>query len=331
MPVNPAERDAGIMAREILVNVEHQEKRVVIVNDGRIEEFYIERPGDKTIVGNIYKGTIEAALASINGAFVEMGMVKKGFLYLSEIESGYEFEEPHSQQPQQVLNQRRHTPAKLAGGVKKGQEVLVQVVKESFGTKGPRLSCHIGIPGRYLVIMPLENQIGISRRIENVEERKRLRQILTEAQLPKDIGFIVRTVCQGKSKNELVRDANYLIKTWRRIEKQIQRMRPPALVYSELDLVLRVVRDSFSEDVHKLIVDSKPEFYRIHKFMREAFMGHMRRKVEFYRGNDLFADKDIERQINKVFETKVYMKSKAYIIIEPTEGLVVIDVNSGGF
>jgi len=150
--------------------------------------------------------------------------------------------------------------------------------------------------------MPLENQIGISRRIEDVEERRRLRQILIEAQLPRDIGFIVRTVCQGKSKNELIRDANYLIKTWRRIEKQIQRMKPPALVYSELDLTLRVVRDSFSEDVHKLIVDSKQEYYRIHKFMHEAFMGNMRRKVEFYRGNDLFGDKDIERQIAKVFD-----------------------------
>ncbi|HNQ51460.1 MAG TPA: Rne/Rng family ribonuclease [Candidatus Omnitrophota bacterium] len=319
------------MAREILVNVEHQEKRVVIVNDGRIEEFYIERPGDKTIVGNIYKGTIEAALASINGAFVEMGMAKKGFLYMTEIESGYEFEDSQPHHPQPHQPQRRSTPGKLAGGIKKGQEVLVQVVKESFGTKGPRLSCHIGIPGRYLVIMPLENQVGISRRIENVEERRRLRQILVDAQLPKDIGFIVRTVAVGKSKNELVRDANYLIKTWRRIEKQVQRMRPPSLVYGELDLVLRVIRDSFSEDVHKLIVDSKPEFYRIHKFMNDSFMGHMRRKVEFYRGNDLFGDKDIERQITKVFETKVYMKSKAYIIIEPTEGLVVIDVNSGGF
>jgi ribonuclease G len=323
------------MAREILVNVEHQEKRVVIVNDGRIEEFYIERPGDKTIVGNIYKGTIEAALASINGAFVEMGMPKKGFLYLTEIESGYEFEDAGQAhpppQPQPHQPQRRAVPSKLAGGVKKGQEVLVQVVKESFGTKGPRLSCHIGIPGRYLVIMPLENQVGISRRIENVEERKRLRQILSEAQLPKDIGFIVRTVAVGKPKAELIRDAQFLIKSWRRIEKEIQRKRAPSLIYGELDLVLRVIRDSFSEDVHKLIVDSKPEFYRIHKFMRDALMGHMRRKVEFYRGSDLFGDKDIERQITKVFETKVYMKSKAYIIIEPTEGLVVIDVNSGGF
>ncbi len=321
------------MAREILINVEHQEKRVVITNDGRIEEFYIERPGDKTIVGNIYKGTIEAALASINGAFVEIGMAKKGFLYLTEIESGYEFEDHGGNQPHPQANQhqRKGTPAKLAGGIKKGQEVLVQVVKESFGTKGPRLSCHIGIPGRYLVIMPLENQVGISRRIENVEERKRLRQILMDAQLPKDIGFIVRTVAVGKSKNELVRDANFLIKSWRRIEKQIQRQKAPSLVYGEMDLVLRVIRDSFSEDVGKLIVDSKPEFYRIHKFMRDAFMGHMRRKVEFYRGTDLFGSKDVERQINKVFETKVFMKSKAYIIIEPTEGLVVIDVNSGGF
>jgi ribonuclease G len=312
------------MAKEILINVEHQEKRVVIVKDGRIDELYVERPQDKTIVGNIYKGTIEAAIPSINGAFVNIGLIKKGFLYLSEIDSGYEFFDQNGK-----VAPSQH-PNKLAGGVKKGQEVLVQVVKESFGSKGPRLSCHIGIPGRFLVIMPLENQIGISRRIENDQERKRLRQMFQEMKLPTDVGYIIRTVAEGKNKNDLNRDAHFLLKMWRGIEKQIKHQKAPSVVYEEYDLVLRVIRDSFSEDVSKLIVDSKPEFYRIQNFMRQC-MGNLRRKVEFYRGNDLFQDKDVERQIAGVFEKRVFFKSKAYIIIEPTEGLVVIDVNSGGF
>ena len=303
------------MAKEILINVEPQEKRAAIVSAGRLEEFYIERPQDKTIVGNIYKGKIEAVLPSIGAAFVDIGLPKNGFLYLSEIE--YSFESLETQKPS--LNQ-----------IKKGQEVLVQAVKESFGTKGPRLSCHIGLAGRYLVLMPQESQIGVSRRIEEEEERRRLRGAFSELKLPKDVGFIVRTAASGRSKQELQRDAHFLLKLWKRLEKIMQSKKAPFLVYEEYDLTLRVIRDSFTEDVSKLIVDSKAEYYRIQRFM-STFLSYLRNKVELYRGDDLFENKDIEKQINKIFETKIYLKSKGYIIIESTEGLVVIDVNSGGF
>jgi len=306
------------MSKEILINIEPQEKRVAIVNDGRLDEFYIERPQDKTIVGNIYKGKIEAVLPGIGAAFVDIGLPKKGFLYLSEIESAFEAE-------------AADTPRNAAKKeIKKGQEVLVQVVKESFGTKGPRLSTHIGIAGRYLVLMTEDNQVGISRRIEDDEERKRLRQVFQELKLPKDVGFIVRTAASGKSKQELLRDANFLLKLWRRLEKTITQEKAPALIYEEYDLTFRAIRDSFTEDVSKLIVDSKPEFYRILRFMK-AFLSYLTKKVELYHGDDLFGDKDIDKQISRIFESRVYLKSKAYIIIEPTEGLVVIDVNSGGF
>jgi ribonuclease G len=304
------------MSKEILINSETQEKRVAIVQDGQLLEFHIERPQDRTIVGNIYKGRIEAVMPSIGAAFVDIGLVKNGFLYLSEIESAYESIEA----PQQ-------TPIKE---VKKGQEVLVQVVKESFGTKGPRLSTQIGLAGRYLVIMPLEKQGGISRRIENEAERRRLRDIFKRLKLPDPVGFIVRTAASGRSEQELIRDAQFLYKLWKRLEKIAQEKKAPALVYEEYDLPLRAIRDSFTEDVTKLIVDSKPEFYRIQHFMR-TFLSYLSRKVELYRGDDLFGAKDVEKQINRIFDSHVYMKSKAYLIIEPTEGLVVIDVNSGGF
>lgn len=304
------------MSKEILINVESQEKRVAVVSDGKLEEFYIERPQDKTIVGNIYKGRIEAVLSAVGAAFVDIGLPKKGFLYLSEIESAYEASD--AAKPTKPIE------------AKKGQEILVQVVKESFGTKGPRLSTGIGIAGRYLVLMPLENQVGVSRRIEDDQERKRLKSIFHELKLPNDVGFIVRTAASGKSKLELARDAQFLLKLWRRLEREMKFKKAPSLIYEEYDLTLRAIRDSFTEDVHKLIVDSKEEFFRIQRFMR-SFMGYLRNKVELYRGEDLFGDKDVERQINKMFEPKVYMKSKAYLIIEPTEGLVVIDVNSGGF
>ncbi|MDD5060162.1 MAG: Rne/Rng family ribonuclease [Candidatus Omnitrophica bacterium] len=304
------------MSKEILINAEAQEKRVAIVQDGQLLEFHIERPQDRTIVGNIYKGRIEAVMPSIGAAFVDIGLPKNGFLYLSEIESAYESVEA----PQQ-------TPIKE---VKKGQEVLVQVVKESFGTKGPRLSTQIGLAGRYLVIMPLDKQGGISRRIEDEAERRRLRDIFKKLKLPDQVGFIVRTAASGRSEQELIRDAQFLYKLWKRLEKIAQDKKAPALVYEEYDLTLRAIRDSFTEDVGKLIVDSKPEFYRIQHFMR-TFLNYLCKKVELYRGDDLFGVKDVEKQINRIFESHVYLKSKAYLIIEPTEGLVVIDVNSGGF
>ena len=303
------------MPKEILINIEPQEKRIAIADDGRLEEYYIERPQDKTIVGNIYKGKIEAVLPSLGAAFVDIGLSKKGFLYLSEIECAFEPLETQEPKPREV---------------KKGQEILVQVVKESFGTKGPRISCHIGLAGRYLVLMPQDVQIGISRRIEDEKERKRLRQTLLDLKLPKDVGFIVRTAARGKSKRELFRDAHFLLKLWKRIEKTIQNKEAPAIIYEEYDLTLRAIRDSFTDDVSKLIVDSKTEYYRIQRFMR-TFLAYLTNRVELYQGDDLFEDKDVEKQVNKIFENKVYLKSKAYIIIEPTEGLVVIDVNSGGF
>jgi ribonuclease G len=304
------------MSREILINVEPQEKRVGIVSDGQLQEFYIERPQDRTIVGNIYKGRIDAVLPSLGAAFVDIGLLKKGFLYLSEIEFAFEsVDAPKTQAPKEI---------------KKGQEILVQVVKESFGTKGPRLSTHIGLAGRYLVIMPQDKQVGISRRIEDEVERKRLRQIFNELKLPKDVGFIVRTAACDKSKQELMRDAQFLYKLWKRLEKTVAQKKAPSLIYEEYDLTLRAIRDSFTEDVSKLLVDSKPEFYRIQHFMR-TFLSYLAKKVEFYRGDDLFAEKDIEKQIGRIYESIVYLKSKAYLVIEPTEGLVVIDVNSGGF
>jgi len=313
-----------------LINVEPQEKRAAILDEQVLEEFYIERPQDKTIVGNIYKGRIDAVLPSLGAAFVDIGLPRKGFLYLSEIENVFESVEEKDAALQEPVAPGQKKPALKNKEVKKGQEVLVQVVKESFGTKGPRLTTDIGIAGRYLVLMPEQAQVGVSRRIEEVDERKRLRQIFAELKLPKDVGFIVRTAASGKSKLELLRDANFLLKLWKRIDKTIKEKKAPALIYEEYDLTLRVIRDSFSDDVHKLYVDSKPEYYRIHNFMK-TFLGYLVKKVELYRGNDLFEEKGAEKQISKIFEAKVYLKSKAYIVIEPTEGVVVIDVNSGGF
>ena len=305
------------MHKEILINADLPEKRIAIIADGQLEEFYIEQPGDKTIVGNIYKGRIEAVVPSLNAAFVDIGQSKKGFLYLSEIE--YSTYEPTAEAKPAI-------PLKL----KKGDEVLVQVVKEAFGTKGPRISGNIGLAGRYLVLVSQNTHWGISRRIEDEKERKRLKAILKGLRLPKNVGFIVRTAAVNRSARELVRDARFLFKLWSRIKKASTHHPAPNLVYEECDLILRIIRDSFTEEVSQVIVDSKSEYRRIQSFMR-TFERHLARRIQFYKGPDLFFDRNIEKQINKIFERFVYLKSKGYIVIEPTEGLVVIDVNSGGF
>ena len=305
------------MQREILINTDLPEKRVAIVTDGRLEEFYIERLEDKTIVGNIYKGRIVTVVPSLNAAFVDIGQNKNGFLYLSEIENST-FES--------IAEVKSPLPLKL----KKGDEVLVQVVKEAYGTKGPRISGLIGLAGRYLVLAPQNIHFGISRRIEDEQERKRLKFILKGLRLPKNVGFIVRTAAVGRGAREIMRDARLLLRLWSRIKKTSYRRTAPNLVYEEYDLILRIIRDSFTEDVSGVFVDSKSEYRRIQSFVR-TFAWHLGRRIHFYRGPDLFFDRDIEKQINKIFERYVYLKSKAYIVIEPTEGLVVIDVNSGGF
>lgn len=305
------------MIKKILINIEPQEKRVAIIKDNILEEFYIERPASRTIVGNIYKGKVEAVTPSINAAFVNIGQPKNGFLYLSEALETIEPVEAHGvSQPVQV---------------KKGDEILVQVVKESFGTKGPRLTTHISMPGRYIVLMPQDNMRGVSHRIENVAERERLLGILREISLPKDLGFIVRTASQERTKKDLIHDSRFLLKLWQRISKVSGRNPAPTLIYEDYDLILRTVRDSFTEDIAELVVDSKPEFYRIRQFVR-SFLPHLGRRIRYHRQDlPLFEKEEVEKHINKIYENRVYLKCGGYIIIEPTEGLVVIDVNSGRF
>ena len=305
------------MTKEILVNVEPQQVAVAIVDEaGKLEEFYIERPQEKTIVGNIYKGKVDTVIPSLNAAFVDIGFDKKGFLYLSREE--------------QELESTEVEVKKSSFEVKKGQELLVQVVKEAFGTKGSRISSEISLPGRYLVLMPQDRRLGISRRIEDDAERIRLKKILQELNLPKDVGFIVRTAASGKTRQQIKIDARFLLKMWGRIKKASRYRSSPSLIYEEYDLILRAVRDSFTEDVSRLIIDSKAEYRRVLRFVR-SFLRHLSGRIELYKGGDLFLDRNIQGQINKIFEKKIFLKSGAYIVIEPTEGLVVVDVNSGGF
>ena len=323
------------MHREIFINVGQHEKRVAILENKRIEEFYIERPDYVNLVGNIYKGRVESVLPGMGAAFVEMGLEKNGFLYVTDVVAGsasYEklFGEGLDEESAERIDSQKSLPA-INELLKKGDDVLVQVVKEPIGTKGARLTTHISIPGRFLVLMPFDNHIGLSKRIESREERDRIRKILEDLKLPKEIGFIVRTAAKGASQKDFFRESRYLLNLWHNIKARTKRAKPPCLIHQEYDLVLRVARDIFTTDVVKLEIDSRTDFKRISHFLR-ILAPHLRPRLKFHVDKAHLFDKfDIERQVEKIYDRIVQLKSGGYLIFDQTESLVAIDVNSGKF
>ncbi len=323
------------MQKEIYVNVTQHEKRVAILINKKIEEFYIERPESVNLVGNIYKGKVESVLPGMGAAFVNLGLEKNGFLYVTDVvsdPSGYEKllgETPAEEEPERA-EARKPLPS-ITELLKKGDDVLVQVVKEPISTKGARLTTHISIPGRFLVMMPFDNHIGLSKRIESREERDRIRKIIEELKLPKDIGFIVRTAAQGASQKDFFRESRYLLNLWHHIKTRARRARPPQLIHQEYDIVLRVARDLFTSDVSRLEIDSRGDYKRVSRFLR-ILAPHLRPRLRFYGDRvPMFEKFEIEKQIEKIYNRIVQLKCGGYLIFDQTESLVAIDVNSGKF
>ncbi|MBI3317156.1 MAG: Rne/Rng family ribonuclease [Candidatus Omnitrophica bacterium] len=316
------------MKRDILISVDANEKQVAILEDGRLEEFYIERTSAEKIFGNIYKGKVKTVIPGMGAAFVDLGTKKDGFLYVldalrSPFDSEAEYED--SEAP------KRDRFKQIEDVLKVGQEVVVQVVKEPLGNKGPRLTTHFSLPARYLVMMPGEEKVRISRRVDQREERERIRGIFQNLDIPKGIGFIVRTMAEGKSEKEFTRDIRYLLRLWKRIHANISQQKAPSLIHSELDLVERIIRDHFNEDTDKMVTDNKEVYRKIQKFITTYLPGQ-KIDVSFYEERaPLFEKYNIEKEIERTFQKNVYLKSGGYIVIEQTEGLVAIDVNTGKF
>ncbi|MBL7069097.1 MAG: Rne/Rng family ribonuclease [Candidatus Omnitrophica bacterium] len=322
------------MYKRILVNIELLEKRVAILEDNALEEYYIERADHQKVVGNVYKGRVTAILPGMGAAFVDLGLEKNGFLHVSDVVEGpRDLEELLSESFNGLTAKKSQKDSlpNITNLLKKGQEIMVQVVKEPIGTKGARLTTHISLPGRYLVLMPYESRIGVSKRITKYSERGRIKKEISSLNLPKDIGIIVRTAggsCRrGAFKNEI----RYLLKTWERIKREGEKARAPSLIHREYDLLFRVARDIFTNDVNRLIVDDREEFKRIAHFVGFT-MPSLRLRLKYYRGETpLFERFGIEKEIAKLYENRIYLKNRGYIIIEQTEGLVAIDVNTGSF
>lgn len=326
------------MSKEILIQIQTGEKRVAILNNGRLDDFDIEVDRYQSILGNVYKGRVESILPSINGAFVNIGQERNGFLYLTDTVNPLIAEEIPG--PRRLLNKifnkkENSPPAKPNTEIpqlKQGQEVLVQVVKEPFGNKGARLTTHVSLAGRFIVYMPYDTHHGVSKKIEDPEERKRLRETLAEFTFAPHGGFIVRTVSMEQGKRELLRDAKFLVKIWQQIVKLSERKTAPALIYKEYDLLWKIVRDFLRDDVTAMLVDSREEYVKLKKFVHTLIGREMIPKVQLYKGTQpLFDFKNVSKELEKIYDTRVFLKSGAYIVIEPTEGLTVVDVNSGKF
>jgi ribonuclease E len=319
------------MTKEMLINVaESEECRIAVVEDGCLEELYIERMSLSRLVGNIYKGRVVNIEAAIQAAFVDTGTGRNGFLHISDLHprySGGAQESVESIGRRKSLKDRRPIQSCLH----RGDEVVVQVTKEGMNSKGPTLSTYIALPGKYLVMMPWMERYGVSHKIEDEQERLRLRQILEEAKPPKGSGFIIRTAGEGSSKRDIQNDLRYLRRLWTAIEKRLEKTKAPAELYQESDLVIRTLRDVFNSDIAQIICDSENVARRIRDFLSIA-TPRFRHRVTYYDGQmPLFHKYKIEEEITKVQSRAVQLKAGGSIVIEQTEALVAIDVNSGRY
>ena len=319
--------------KEILINVGPVEKRIAILDDGKLVDFLMERESREHYAGSIYKGKVVSILPGIEASFLDIGLEKNGFLHVSDVvdKSAVLKEMLGDEDEPTIKTGRKGASPKIQDILKKGEEVLVQVVKEAISTKGPRLTTFISIPGRYLVLTPYDSGIGISRRITDKVERKRIRDILSTIDKFDKVGCIVRTVAEGRTEKELRNELRYLMGLWAKVKARADKQKAPLRVYEEYGIVLRMVRDIFTENVERLVVDSREEYGRIIKFLK-SFMPELKRKVKMYSGHSpLFNKYNLDKRIDEIFERKVSLKSGGYLIIEQTEGVVVIDVNTGSF
>ena len=327
------------MSREILIHIGKGETQVAIIEDGKLDDFHIEVEHSQSILGNIYKGRVESILPSINGAFVNIGQAKNGFLYLTDAVNPLLEEEMGG--PRKLLNKLLNREPKKASPrgqkdkalpLKEGQEILVQVVKDPFSTKGARLTTHLSLAGRFIVYMPYDQHNGVSKKIEDQEERQRLKEVLKEFTFANKGGFIVRTVSLEQGKKELLRDAKFLFKIWQQITRLAERKPAPALIYKEYDLVWKVVRDYLNNKVERVTIDSEEDFTKMKKFVQNLIGKEQVDKIHLYGGSTpLFEFKGVSKELEKIYDTRVFLKTGAYVVIEPTEGLIVVDVNSGKF
>lgn len=326
------------MYKELIVNVSENETRVALIEDGNIVELFIERGDEENITGNIYKGTIQRVLPGMQAAFVDIGLKQAAFLYVDDVIRRQNLEE--GEPPENGSNDdddkdefvpdntKRNIPIEQL--LREGQQIMVQIIKAPIGTKGARVSTYISIPGRYLVLMPNVDHIGISKRIEEETERHRLKDLLSRIRKVK-YGYIFRTASENIDEDQLKTEMELLVNSWENIKRRYRQYNAPYTLHRDLKVTFRAIRDLITHEANKLIIDSSVGYESIKSFLRKI-MPELRVQVELYEGQEPIYDYfNIEGDISRALKKKVWLKSGGYIVIEHTEALTSIDVNTGRY
>jgi len=341
------------MARQIVVNAGISETRVAVLDGGVLTELFVERRRHRSIVGNVYKGVVTNVLPGMQAAFVDIGLAKDAFLYAGDFIANLgEYErmmlaedeaddleltsedpapsEEGGERPEAPPERERRVITPIEDVLHKGQEILVQVSKESLGTKGARITSFISLPGRYLVYMPQVNHLGVSRRIHDADERDRLRQLIRGLRPPGG-GFIVRTVGEGRGEAEFSADIQFLVRVWQQVQARFAQAPPRSALHEEGDLVFRVVRDLFAADIEEILIDGEEEYRRAVEYA-EVLVPALAHRIHLHAEREsVFEARGIEKEIEKAVRRRVWLKSGGYLVIDHTEALVSIDVNTGKY
>ncbi|MBN2489310.1 MAG: Rne/Rng family ribonuclease [Planctomycetes bacterium] len=326
----------GRADRRILICTrEDQERRVAVVAEGRLEELYLDRVGENTLLGNVYLGKVVNVEPSIGAAFVDFGEGKNGFLHAADIvpaagESRVaDFLALGEDPAARAAGRRNDERTNIDELIQVGEELVVQVTKDGIGHKGPTLSTYLAVPGCYLVLMPNLKRTGVSRKISDTDERRRLREILRGLELPEGLGFIIRTAGEDHARQDLERDAQFLMKMWTLMCRRLQGARAPASLYRETDLILRSLRDLFTPDTVAVAVDTERHYKRCVEFMKNIMPQYVDRVALHDKPKPLFTEYGIDQEVEKVYQRKIPLRSGGTIVFDQAEALVAIDVNSG--
>jgi len=323
------------MSFKMLIESDPHQTRIAVLEDDRLTEIFVERHRHRGLVGNVYKGRVTRVLPGMQAAFVDVGLERDAFLYVSDVASDVEamedleLDDARTSEENHLANHQQGSPS-IDDLLKAGQEIIVQVVKDPLPNKGARISTHVTLPGRYLVLLPTVRHFGVSRRIEDEAERERLLGVLHQLPVPGG-GLIVRTAGEGKGREEFESDLVYLSRLWEKIRLRAGRVSAPTVLHQDLDLALRVVRDLLRQDFNVLWVDGEETYERIVEFLDQVQPSLVSKVKLFRQRATLFEQFGIEEQIEAALKTKVWLKSGGYIVINPTEALVAIDVNTGRF
>ena len=316
--------------KEIVISCERLERRVAVLEGGRLEEFSIERESDRQISGSIYKGKVKNLEPGLKAMFVDIGLDKNAFLHYwdaipAALDAGVEVVERQGKKK----NQKRITANDIPRLYPPGSEIIVQVTKGPIGTKGPRITTNISLAGRYLVLMPFSDQSGISRKIEDPKERQRLRRILTELDIPDGMAVIIRTVGEGQKARFFVRDIHVLLEQWKSISGDLDTARAPKLLLAEPDLIERTVRDFLTDEVDRIVIDDGDAANRMRDLVSVISKRSARKIKHYTEAIPIFERFNVDKQIDSALRRQVWLPCGGYLVIDETEALVAIDVNTG--